>query len=60
MVAYCFLITLGDPEEHADHPHRRLCTQVGNEVEPFGADERIEAAPQTSRIFGSSSATAAG
>ena len=43
MVADCLLVTLGDPEEHADHTHRHLRTQIGNEIEAVGADERVEA-----------------
>ena len=37
------LVRLRDPEEHADDPHRHLRAEIPDEVEPVGADERIEA-----------------
>ena len=36
------LIGFGDTEQHADDPHRHLRGELGDEVEPFGADKRIE------------------
>ena len=38
------LVGLGDAEQHSDHPHRHLGPEVGDEVEPPRAHERIEAA----------------
>ena len=38
------LVGLGDAEQHADHPHRHLGAEVGDEVERAGPDERVEAA----------------
>ena len=43
-VADGLLVLLGDAEQHADHPHGHLRAQVGDEVEPARADERVEAA----------------
>ena len=48
------LVFLGDAEQHADHPHRHLRAEILDEVEAPGADERVEAAAQYSRILGSS------
>ena len=36
------LVLLGDPEQHADHPHGHLGAEIGDEVEAVGAHERIE------------------
>jgi hypothetical protein len=41
--AHTRLIGVRDTDEHADGPHRELGAQVENEVEPVGADQRIEA-----------------
>src|SRR5437588_219227 len=38
------LIFLGNAQQHADHPHRHLRTQVGDQVEPAGSDQRIQTA----------------
>ena len=38
------LVLLGDAEEHPDRAHRHLGAEVADEVEPAGADERIERA----------------
>jgi hypothetical protein len=38
------LVGLGDAEQHADHPHRHLGADLGDEVEAVGADERVEGA----------------
>jgi hypothetical protein len=38
------LVRLGNAEQHPDHLHRHLRAEVGDEVEPPGADQRIEAA----------------
>ncbi len=38
------LVGLGDAEQHADHAHRHHRTELGDDVEPVGADERVEAA----------------
>ena len=43
VVADRLLVLLGDAEQHADHPHRHLRAEVGDEVEAVGADERVEA-----------------
>ena len=43
VVADRFLVLLRDPEQHADHPHRHLCAEIRDEVEPARADERVEA-----------------
>ena len=57
-VADGLLVLLRDAEQHADHAHRHLGAEVGDEVEASGrrrADRGIRA--QSSRIFGSSAAT---
>jgi hypothetical protein len=43
-VSHGRLVGLGDAEEHADHAHRHHRTELGDDVEPVGADERVEAA----------------
>ena len=43
VVADHLLVVLGDAEQHADHLHRHLRAEVGDEVEPAGADQRIQA-----------------
>jgi hypothetical protein len=43
LVAHRDLVLFGDPEEHADHPHRQRRGELGDDVEAVGADERIEA-----------------
>ncbi len=43
LVAHRLLVALGDAEQHADHAHRHLRAEVGDEVEPGFADERVEA-----------------
>ena len=43
VLADLVLVLLRDTEEHADHPHRHLRAEVRHEVEPAGADERVEA-----------------
>ena len=48
-VADRLLVLLGDAEQHADHPHRHLRAEVGDEVEAAGADERVEAARRRTR-----------
>ena len=39
---HVLLVLLGDAEQHADHPHRHPGTEVADEVETVGADQRIE------------------
>ena len=41
-VAGGFLVLLGNPEQHADHPHRHLGAEVADEVETVGADDGIQ------------------
>ncbi len=43
MIADRRLVLFRDPEEHADHAHRHLGAEIGHEVEPSRADERVEA-----------------
>ena len=40
--AYPFLVRLGNPEEHPDHPHRHLRPEVGDEVDLVGARQAVE------------------
>ena len=57
VVADRCLVGLGDAEQHADHLHRHLRAEVGDEVELPVADQRVEALRAVnSRIFGSSAA----
>jgi hypothetical protein len=42
VVTHRHLILVGDAEHVADHPHGKVGPQVADEVEPAGADERIE------------------
>ena len=37
-----FLVFLGNPEQHADHPHRHLRAEVADEVETVAADKGIQ------------------
>ncbi len=43
VVADHLLVVLGDTEKRADHLHRHLRAEIGDEVEPVGTDQRIEA-----------------
>ena len=43
-VAQRDLVGVGDAQQHADGAHRDLCAEVGDDVEPAGAHERVEAA----------------
>ena len=43
LVADGFLVCLGNAEQHADHAHRHLRSQVRDEVEAPASDQRIEA-----------------
>ncbi len=42
-VAYRFLVLFGDAEQHADDAHRQHRAEFGDDVEPAGADVRVEA-----------------
>ena len=44
LVADGNLVLFGYAEQHADHPHREHRAELGDDVEPVGADEGIEAA----------------
>ena len=43
VVADHLLVVLGDAQQRADHLHRHLRAEVGDEIEPFGTHQRVEA-----------------
>ena len=42
-IAHRDLLGLGDAQQHADDPHRHHRGQFGDDVEPVGPDQRVEA-----------------
>ena len=60
VVADHLLVIFGDAQQRADHLHRHLRTEVGDEVESVRADQRVQALCAVSRIFGSNALTLRG